>query len=74
MAKDAEGLKYLIDPNAREFLSPGDMYGKICRFCERTGQGTPDDGAAIRCVYENAKVIYTITLTENNELVGLFVK
>ena len=58
MAAAAEPLKYLIDPNAREFLSPGDMFGKIQRFCERTGQGTPDEGAAIRCVYDSLALCF----------------
>ncbi|MBO4305081.1 MAG: rhamnulokinase [Lentisphaeria bacterium] len=70
MAKDAEGLKYLIDPNAREFLSPGDMYGKICRFCERTGQGTPDDAAAIRCVYDSLSMCFRAKLETLEALSG----
>ena len=70
MAKNAEGLKYLIDPNAREFLSPGDMYGKICRFCERTGQGTPDDAAAIRCVYDSLGMCFRAKLEILEKLSG----
>lgn len=70
MAKNAEAVKYLIDPNAREFLSPGDMYGKICRFCERTNQGTPDDAAAIRCVYDSLAMCFRAKLETLETLSG----
>ena len=58
-----------------------DDYGEFQAFKTHAVAGTQDQNTgldlgilAIRCVYENTKVIYTITLTENNELVGLFVK
>ena len=70
MAAKAEPLKFLIDPNAREFLSPGDMYGKIQRFCERTGQGTPDEGAAIRCVYDSLALCFRMKKEMLEKLTG----
>ena len=58
-----------------------DKYGEFQGFKTHAVAGTQDQNTgmdlgilAIRCAYENDKVIYTITLTENNELVGLFVK
>ncbi|MBQ1343371.1 MAG: DUF3887 domain-containing protein [Firmicutes bacterium] len=58
-----------------------DEYGAFEGFKTHAVAGSKDKNSgmdlgilAIRCAYENKKVIYTITFTENNELVGLFVK
>lgn len=58
MAVEAEPLKFIINPNSHEFLAPGDMAGKIRRFCERTGQGTPSDAETIRCVYDSLALCF----------------
>ena len=70
MAKECEGLKFLIDPNHREFLSPGDMAGKIRRFCERTGQGTPNDAETIRCIYYSLGLCFRAKLEQLSALTG----
>ena len=58
-----------------------DEYGKFEDFKTHAVAGSQDKNSgmelgilALRCAYENKKVIYTITFTENNELVGLFVQ
>ena len=70
MAAGCEGLKFIINPNEREFLSPGDMAGKIRRFCERTGQGTPNDAETIRCVYDSLGLCFRAQLEQLSELSG----
>ena len=70
MAMEAEGLKVLIDPNAHEFLAPGDMAGKIRRFCERTGQGTPNDAETIRCVYDSLGLCFRAKMDQMSRLSG----
>ncbi len=55
----AEPLKYFINPSAEEFYTPGDMPTRIQDYCERTGQGRPEDhGAIMRCYYESMALLY----------------
>ncbi|MDH3981331.1 MAG: FGGY-family carbohydrate kinase, partial [Kiritimatiellaceae bacterium] len=55
----AEPLKFFIDPSADEFTMPGDMPTRIQDYCEKTGQGRPEDhGAIIRCYYESMALLY----------------
>ena len=70
MATEAEALKFIIDPNAHEFLAPGDMAGKIRRFCERTGQGTPNDAETIRCVYDSLGLCFRAKMEQMSRLSG----
>ncbi|MBO4648536.1 MAG: rhamnulokinase [Lentisphaeria bacterium] len=70
MALEAEPLKFIIDPNAGEFLAPGDMAGKIRRFCERTGQGTPNDAETIRCVYDSLGLCFRARMEQMSRLSG----
>jgi sugar (pentulose or hexulose) kinase len=49
----------IIDPDDAPFFSAGDMYGKIVRFCEKTGQTPPKTpGEVARCVYESLALKY----------------
>ncbi|HLE53069.1 MAG TPA: rhamnulokinase family protein [Anaerolineales bacterium] len=41
LAEKAEPFRSLVDPDAHEFLSPGDMPNKIHAYCRRTGQPEP---------------------------------
>ena len=70
MAMECEGLRFIINPNEREFLSPGDMAGKIRRYCERTGQGTPNDAETIRCVYDSLGLCFRAKLDQLAALSG----
>jgi sugar (pentulose or hexulose) kinase len=55
----AKPLQYFIDPSADEFTTPGDMPTRIMDYCERTGQGRPEDhGAIMRCYYESMALLY----------------
>ncbi len=70
MAIESPGLKFIINPNAREFLSPGDMAGKIRRFCERTGQGTPTDAETIRAVYDSLALCFREKMEKLSDFSG----
>ncbi|OQA83945.1 MAG: Rhamnulokinase [Lentisphaerae bacterium ADurb.Bin242] len=70
MALQAEGLKFIINPNHREFLSPGDMASKIRTYCEQTGQGTPNDAETIRCIYDSLSLCFRAKLEELQKLSG----
>ncbi|MEN6557262.1 MAG: rhamnulokinase family protein, partial [Thermoguttaceae bacterium] len=53
MSVAAAPLRSFIDPDAPEFVAPGDMPEAIRAFCRKTGQAVPDDrGAVLRSVLE----------------------
>ncbi len=69
MAHEAEPFLSFIDPDDPSFLRPGDMPTRICEFCQKTEQKTPDSHAQImRIVYESLALKYRHIL---NMLVNL---
>ena len=71
LAEDAPPLGPLVDPDHEIFLSPGDMPGRIRRFCEATGQRPPDEPAAIaRCVLESLALKYRWAVEKAAEITG----
>ena len=63
MSLKALPFKCLIDPDAREFLNPGDMPAAIAAFCRKTGQPVPEThGEVIRTIFESLALKYRATL------------
>ncbi|MBZ5545238.1 MAG: rhamnulokinase, partial [Acidobacteriia bacterium] len=59
LARLANPFLSLINPDAAEFLSPGNMPEAIRTFCRRTGQPAPDSiGAIVRCCLESLALRY----------------
>ena len=55
----AEPFRSFIDPDAPDFVQPGDLPGRIRAFCERTGQPAPrSEGETVRCIYESLALKY----------------
>ena len=55
----AKPFRYLVDPDAPEFGLPGDIPGRIRKFCQKTGQGVPETvGEIVRCIYESLALKY----------------
>jgi rhamnulokinase len=70
-AARAEPFAALIDPDAPEFLAPGDMPARIAAYCERTGQRPPaDQGAVVRCVLESLALAHRAALRTAAGLAG----
>ena len=46
------------------------MAGKIRRFCERTGQGTPNDAETIRCIYDSLGLCFRDRMELMSKLSG----
>ena len=54
LAEKAEAFRCLVDPDAHDFLSPGDMPNKIHNYCRRTGQLEPVSvGQVVRACLES---------------------
>jgi len=63
MSLKAHPFKCLIDPDAREFLNPGDMPAAIEAFCVKTSQPVPENhGEIIRTIFESLALKYRATL------------
>lgn len=62
----------LVDPDWEGFLPPGDMPGRIRRFCERTGQRPPQGvGEVVRCVLESLALKYRWVIERAERVSGL---
>ena len=63
LARGAKAFEFFIAPDDSSFAAPGNMPEKICAFCEKTGQGTPEsDGAMIRSIYESLAMKYRFAI------------
>ncbi len=70
-ASRASSFKSLVDPDAAEFLSPGDMPAAIRAYCKRTGQPQPEDvGAVVRCCLESLALKYRLVFNDLESLAG----
>ncbi|MCL1795017.1 MAG: rhamnulokinase [Oscillospiraceae bacterium] len=71
MAIRAKPLGCLIDVDSPEFVSPGDMPGRIREFCRRTAQHIPQNkGEVVRCIFDSLALAYKRTLACIEELQG----
>jgi rhamnulokinase len=62
-AAAAPPFSVLIDPDAPEFLAPGNMPARIDEHCRATGQEPPRSrGTTVRCILESLALAYRRTL------------
>jgi rhamnulokinase len=62
-AAEAPPFTVLIDPDAPEFLAPGNMPARIEEHCRATGQEPPQSrGAVVRCILESLALAYRRTV------------
>jgi rhamnulokinase len=71
MAAAAPPLQSLVDPDAPDFLKPGDMPARIQAFCTRTHQSPPaGKGEVVRCVLESLALKYRHVLEYLQQVLG----
>jgi len=59
----------VIDPDAIDFLKPGDMPSRIREYCKRTGQKVPEsEGVVVRIALESLALKYRWVLERLEEL------
>ena len=67
----AEPLRSFIDPDAPEFVAPGDLPSRIQEFCRKTGQPIPETaGAVMRCIYESLALKYRYAIEQLSAVTG----
>ncbi|WP_051266093.1 rhamnulokinase [Nakamurella lactea] len=70
-AAAADGLVSIINPDAQEFLPPGDMPTRIREYCARTGQPVPQSfGAVARCILDSLALGYRSVLEDVTAATG----
>ena len=71
LAAGAAPFRSLVNPNAPDFLSPGDMPARIQRYCQEHGEPAPDSvGAFVRCALESLALAYRHTLGQLEQALG----
>ncbi|MEG2671537.1 MAG: rhamnulokinase family protein [Ruthenibacterium sp.] len=71
LATEATPLRCFIDPDAPEFVPPGDMPARVQAFCQKTGQPVPrTTGEIVRCIYESLALKYSSTLVQLQKMTG----
>jgi rhamnulokinase len=71
LAETAPPFSAVIDVDAGEFLSPGDMPSRIREFCKQIGHKPPETkGEVARTVLESLALKYRWTLERLEELLG----
>jgi rhamnulokinase len=71
LAAEAPAFGPLVDPDAHEFLRPGDMPARIRAFCAQTGQRAPEtDGEVVRTALESLALKYRWVLERLEMMLG----
>lgn len=71
LALASEPFKCFIDPDAPDFVAPGDLPSRIRAYCERTGQAVPATvGEVVRCIYESLALKYKFVLKGLEDCTG----
>jgi rhamnulokinase len=70
-AARATPFQALVDPDAAEFLAPGDMPSRIAAYCLGSGQEPPSgQGAVVRCILDSLALAYRRAVREAADLSG----
>lgn len=70
-ARAAEPFRSLLNPDAADFLAPGQMVDAIRAYCTRTGQPVPETvGQVVRCCLESLALRYRGVLEALEQLAG----
>jgi rhamnulokinase len=69
LAEQAAPLRSVVDPDAQEFVNPGNMPAAIREYCQRSGQPEPEnDGEVVRCCLESLALKHLWVVTALEEL------
>ena len=69
LAEAARPFRSLVNPDAPDFLNPGDMRAAVRAFCRRTGQPEPESvGETVRCLLESLALRYRWVVEALEEL------
>jgi len=71
MALEEKPFKAFIDPDASEFVAPGNLPERIQEYCKKTNQYIPQSiGEIVRCIYESLVIKYRLAISEIEKCTG----
>ncbi|WP_037075463.1 rhamnulokinase [Pseudonocardia spinosispora] len=71
LAEAQPGLVSVVNPDAHEFLAPGDMPERVRQHCARNGMPVPSTiGALARCVIDSLALSYRLVIESITEVTG----
>jgi len=71
LAAAEPGVRTVINPDAPEFLSPGDMPSRIRNYCTRRGLTVPESiGALTRCIIDSLALGYRAVVDDLELVTG----
>src|SRR3712207_948857 len=71
LAEASSATGSVVDPDHPAFLRPGDMPGRIRRFCRESQQTPPEGpGAVVRCVLQSLALKYRWVIERAEEITG----
>lgn len=71
LSAEAKPLQAFINPDASDFMAPGNMPETIRAFCQKTGQSAPNDrGGVLRCALESIAMKFRHVLEMCEQLSG----
>ncbi|MBE6625561.1 MAG: rhamnulokinase [Ruminococcaceae bacterium] len=71
MALASKPLQCFINPDDQLFATAGNMPGRICEYCKKTGQHVPENvGEIVRCIFDSLALRYRWTAEKLEELTG----
>lgn len=70
-ARQSEPFKCFVNPDAADFVAPGNMPKRVTEFCKRTGQFVPESmGEILRCIYQSLAMKYRLAVEEMQKITG----
>ena len=71
LALSVKPFESFIDPDAPEFVAPGNIPKRVREFCERTNQAVPETvGDVMRCIYQSLAMKYRYSLEQIESCTG----
>jgi len=70
-ARAAEPFKCFVNPDANDFVAPGNMPKRVVEFCKKTGQYVPESmGEILRCIYQSLAMKYRLAVEGMEKITG----
>lgn len=70
-AREAEPFKCFVNPDAVDFVAPGNMPKRVTEFCKKTGQFVPESmGEILRCIYQSLAMKYRFAVEGMEKITG----
>ena len=74
-AEAAKPVQCVFDPDDPRFIAPGDLPGRIRRFCRETHQQIPESiGETVRCIYKSLAQKHAARFKTLTEITGISYK